>query len=128
MSHFFPFPHLYKAFCFVYTFFVKKNVFINKGGYQILFAKYFCNSIATESPLYLSLCLCVVLSVYAAVGTKWNQIELRPPAAGPGSSSRTLFNYFLLCSLFIISSLLPGWLGWAAVHCVSSSAINSFSC
>ena len=53
---------------------------MNEGGYQILFAIYFCHRIATDSALYLSLCLCVVLSVYAAVGTKWNQIELRPPA------------------------------------------------
>ena len=100
---------------------------MNEGGYQILFAIYFCHRIATDSALYLSLCQCVVLSVYAAVGTKWNQIELRPPATGPGSSSRTLFNLFSPM-LVIYNIQSSAWLGWAAVHCVSSSAINSFSC
>lgn len=91
---------------------------MNEGGYQILFAIYFCHRIATDSALYLSLCLCVVLSVYAAVGTKWNQIELRPPATGPGSSSRTLFNLFSPM-LVIYNIQSSAWLGWAGLRCTA---------
>ena len=76
----------------------------------------------------LFILVCSVLSVYAVVGTKWNQIEDRVAATGPWSRSRTLFNLFSPM-LVIYNIQSSAWLGcWAAVHCVSSSAINSFSC
>ena len=47
---------------------------MNEGGYQILFAIYFCHRIATDSALYLSLCQCVVLSV-SCVRSGGNKME-----------------------------------------------------
>ena len=70
---------------------------------------------ATGSPLILRFIYPCASVLYSLCTQRWEQNGIRqscghqPPAQGPRLGHYSI--YFLLCSLFIISSLLPGWAG-----------------
>ena len=99
------------ALTLFYTVFDKKNFLLTKVATKSCLPYIF----ATGSPLSLRFiypCACVL---YSLCTQRWEQNGIRqscghqPPAQGPRLGHYSI--YFLLCSLFIISSLLPGWAG-----------------